>query len=280
MIPLIRGWRVRRDGDALVLTPPGGEDRERIRYVERQRPIMAPAAVARTLTWPHGATLVELSAPRAIVTDEGEYATLMTTELAHAGARSHGAIGVVHVDDFDAVLTGHASDPAGARACAALVEQLVRADRHYMPTRRRPYLHAAPAGWRPIDVDRVTTAWAPPDPADPRRITVLPAVPVGADDAAATLEAMAGIALSEIRTSLEPVRARGGLAGTRWAIARAAEVVELALLADDRFTYAACQVRGTTVADDTFAALLATIEPIPRDRHAMRAVDTFAHWAA
>ncbi|MCE9575626.1 MAG: hypothetical protein K8W52_20920 [Deltaproteobacteria bacterium] len=274
MIPRVRGWISGRDGDAVVQFPQGGGALEGVRYLERRRPAMPALELVRGLPLPADAIMLAISPPRAIVTDEGEYATLISTEIAYQGAAVHRAIGIVHVDDFDAVTIGHIRRPEAFAACDALVEELVRADRHHMPVRRRPYRCALPPGWQPEAQDWLTTTWRAPT--DARAITPLPALPLRPEDPAAALEALLG--LSGIRTSPTPFTARGGLCGERWTVRGPDALVDLALALDDRFTYAAAQVRHDDVPDaGEFAALLATIEPIPRDRSQRRDVTTFAH---
>ena len=274
VIPRVRGWLSGRDGDALVQLPPGGALLEGIRYLERRRPALPALAQVQALPLPPDAELRAISPPRVLVTDEGEYATLVTTEVAYQGAAVHRAIGIVHVDDFDAITIGHVRRPEAFAACDALVEALVRADRHHMPVRRRPYRCTAPAGWRAEAQDWLTTTWCAP--ADRRRITPLPAMPLCPEDPAAALEALLG--LSGVRTSATPFVARGGLVGEAWTVRGPDAIVDLALALDDRFTYAAYQMRHDDVADTgELAALLATIEPIPRDRSQRRDVTTFAH---
>lgn len=274
MIPLVQGWLAGRDGDALIQVPPSG-DLEGIRYLERRRPTMAAEALVRDLPMPAGATVIAISAPRRLVTDEGEYAELVTTEVDYRGAAIHRAIGIVHVDDFDAVTIGHVRRPHAHGACDALVEALIRRDRHDMPTRRRPYQYAPPPGWRAARTERLTTTWCAPG--DGRRITVLPALPLRPEDPAEALEAL--LDLSGPRTILETFVARGGLVGETWTGRRADGPVDLALLVDDRYTYAAWRARPDDgPADDMFATLLATIEPIPRDRARPCDAATFAHW--
>lgn len=275
MIPRVRGWVSGRDGDAVVQVPPSGNPLEGVRYIERRRPAMAPQVLAQSLPLPPGAALRAISAPRTIITDEGEYASLLTTEVEFAGAMVHRAIGIVHVDDFDAVTIGHVRRPEAFDACDALVEALVRADRHHMPVRRRAYRCDPPRGWHAAPVEWLTTTWHAPT--DTRRITPLPALPLRPEDPSDALEALLGV--SGTRTPGPGFAARGGLTGETWSVRGPDAVFELALAVDDRFSYAAFQVRHDDGRDDgAFAGLLATIEPIPRDRSQRRDATTFAHW--
>lgn len=257
MIPHLPGWTVARDRHSLVQVPPGAGTREGVRYIERLRPSQAPLDVVRSLPLPDDAALLAVDDPRPFVTDEGEYASLVRVEATQGGMRLHRAIAIVHVDDFDAITIGVTHRPEAFAAMDALVESLAREDRHYLALRRRPYRCAAP----------------PPDPA--RRITLWPAVPLEAADPLLVVERMIGHPFA--RADCFPVSALGGLTGCQWT-ATSTVTADVAVLVDERFIYVATHL-GARPDDGTFASVVASIEPIPRNRYLERTTTALDHWS-
>jgi hypothetical protein len=255
VIPHLPGWTVARDRHSLVQAPPGTST-EGVRYIERMRPSQAPLDVVRSLPMPDDATLLSVADPIPLVTDEGEYAHLVRVEASQGGRPIHRAIGIVHVDDFDAITIGVTHRPESAQAMDALVESLVREDRHYLAVRRRPYRCALPH----VDPARV--------------ITTFPAIPLDAEAPTAVAERLIGFRFAHAAS--EPVLALGGLQGRQWT-ASGVVSADVAVLVDQRFLYVATHI-GTTSDDGTFAAVVASIEPIPRNRYLERTTTALDLW--
>lgn len=256
MIPHLPGWAVARDRHSLVQVPPGTAGREGVRYIERRRPSQAPLDVVRSLPMPDDAALLAVDDPILFVTDEGEYASLVRVEATQGGMPLHRAIAIVHVDDFDAITIGVTHRPEAFAAMDALVESLAREDRHYLALRRRPYRCAVPT----------------PDLA--RQITMWPAVPLDAEDPLLVVERMIGHPFAHAESFA--VSALGGLTGRQWT-ASSTVTADVAVLVDERFLYVATHL-GARPDDGTFAALVESIEPIPRNRFLERKTTALELW--
>ncbi len=283
MIAGIAGWSSAVHGRTVVQLPPEGPALGGIRYLERNRPLRRAVDVVRDLPIPPDARLRDVTAPRALVTDEGEYAALLSADAVWQDRLIRRFVGIVYVDDYYSLTIGQCRRPEAYADFAALVETLVRGDRHHQPLRRRRYLYDAPGGWHGYLVDGYLARWLPLDhPRHAAELDVYPALPrVGPGDAHDKLEAVLGERAITSRGARRAVAARGNLTGEAWSVTTARGAHHFALLADDRFLY---PLILTTAADGSPGVLdevIATIEPIPRARRAeqdFRAA-TMAVWA-
>ncbi len=270
MITPPAGWGIERTEDGVLVCPPEGPQRAVVRYAERVRPIRRAMQLVRETHVPAGFVETAISAPRRLVTAEGEHAALVT----RAGTLGDRAVELVHgfvfLDDYYAALEGIA--PAGA-GLAAIVEELAIGDLHLLGReRRRRYVYTRPPGWHGTG-NHFDARWYPLDyPANPARIFVNPALPLSPGIASTILEKMivgATVAAQPVarftsrhRLDVEHHHLRTGELDTH-----------LFFLMDAQFFYS---VRAD--ADlDAGRALIESIEPVP---HVQRPTgDAFHYWA-
>jgi hypothetical protein len=284
MIDCPPGWRATRVEDGLWLvptvTPPFAEIRYRLRHP--LEPL--PELMARKLT-PPGFVVQSLTPPEALVTDEGEYASLIVVRGLLDGRPVQRDIGMVYGDDYYALLLGVVVEAARFAEMTELVRQLVRSDRQLLGTqRRRRFRYVPPAGWREQQWDFESTWIAPDLPS--LRLTVLPALPSQGAGRAAVAQLVAtnlhGQFVVTRSDGPEPAQSQHGLSGQRWRLAGRLDAQEMVrhivILQDERYIYCA---RLETVDErglDALAALVASIEPIPRPRVTRGDLEALKHW--
>jgi hypothetical protein len=168
------GWTVERADEGLLLCPPEGAERALLRYVERRRPIRRAIDLAVAGPTPSGFVVETTSAPKRLVTAEGEYAALVTRTGTLAGRGYHLVYGYVFLDDYFSSLEGMC-----VPELVAAVEELVLGDVHLLGrVRRRRFNYSPPPGWV-AEAGIFETRWLSPDaPANPAAIWVNPALPL------------------------------------------------------------------------------------------------------
>jgi hypothetical protein len=289
MIAIAAGWTAQRRDDGLVLTRPGGAT---FRYTERLAPLASPRELVRAAGCPRGFVPRAFGATERLVTDEGEYGALVRVSGQVAGDDVELSFGFVFLDDHYAQLVGMAT--AAAMAPDELHEttrRLTSGDTHILgAVRRRRFLYQAPAGWRSRDGLFDTTWHHPGYPRHAVWMHVNPAVPDQPRLEERTIEKILGSDLSAAFSAPAPmpVLNRHRLGGRVWHLPAAATKdrlhQQLAVLRDGTWLYL---VRLFTAepasAEDTatFAALVDSIEPLPRRNAASHAAACAAgsHWA-
>ncbi|MGE5186492.1 MAG: hypothetical protein ACM31C_30760 [Acidobacteriota bacterium] len=251
------GWTIERTRDGLLIAPPGQGERAILRYRERLRPVRPALELVAAAPRPADFVATQTTAPKRLVTIEGEHAALVTIEGTHAGAPAVLAYGYVFLDDHYAALEGVVPPEL-----VATVEQLVVGDVHLLGrVRRRKFMYAAPPGWT-VEGDAFEARWAPPDGS--ARILVNPALPRTPGLVAQIVDKLAAGAVAPSR-----IVTRSGLEGEHYQLAD----TDLYFLADADFLYS---VRGDR-ARDAAAALVDSIEPVPRPAGA--GGDALKFWA-
>lgn len=270
MITVPRGWRANHIADALVLTPPSDSTLGTLRYIEKRRPLRAIDELVRADGMPSGFVARSMSAPRRMLTAEGEHAVLVTCEGRMGGTPAELSFGYVLLDDFYASLTGIAlGDPPAMRA---VMTQMLVSDVHVLGwSRRRRYSFAPPAGW-------CATGDTFEHPGTSARIFVGPALPVQAGLVNATLDKLVGGIDRLPARSMRPrerISTRHGLTGDHHRLRLRGDGVasDVFFLVDDAFMYSV-RVDGDAKVGQT---LVDTIEPIARPRPPQ--TDVFRFWA-
>lgn len=259
------GWRVERAPVGWLVAAPAGPAHGIVHYVERRRPLARARVLAAHAPTPVGFVERERTAPRRLVTDEGEHAALVIRRGARAGDELELAHAYVFLDDSYASIDGVA--PAGA-GLAAIVEALAVGDVHLLGrARRRRAVYAPPPGWHGLADGLDTTWYGRGFPREPARVIVGAALPTtaGLEVARATL-AMLADAGADPRDEIARVGTARGLEGFAQTVRFDAATVDSQVyaLADAAFLY---RVR----ADDAAAigrAVVDSLEPIPAPRRA------------
>ncbi len=166
------GWTAERADDGLLLCPPEGGERALLRYVERRRPIHRALELALAGPSPTGFVFAETSAPKRLVTAEGEHAALVVRTGTLAGRGYVCVYGYVFLDDYFSSLEGLC-----VPELVAICEELVIGDVHLLGrVRRRRFNYAPPPGWSATS-DVFEAKWLPPEaPANSAVIYVNPAL--------------------------------------------------------------------------------------------------------
>ena len=244
MITPPAGWSIERTAEGLLIAWAGDPSRAILRYRERQRPMRPAMQLVAAAPVPVGFVERATSAPKRLVTIEGEHAAFVTRSGALGGRDVVLVYGYVFLDDSYAALEGVVPP-----ALVAIAEQLVVGDVHLLGrVRRRRIMYAAPPGWR-VEGDAFEARWFPPD--DSARILVNPALPRAPGLVAAILE--------KLGVTGEPAErfvTRHGLEAERYEGSDA----QLYFLYDADFLYS---VRADR-ARDAGRALVDSIEPVPR----------------
>jgi hypothetical protein len=169
------GWTTERLNEGgMLLCPPEGAERALVRYVERRRPIGRAIDLALAGPTPTGFVAGETSAPKRLVTAEGEHAAFVTRTGTLAGRGYVLVYGYVFLDDYFSSLEGIA-----VPELVATCEELVLGDVHLLGrVRRRRFNYQPPHHWI-ASADIFETRWLPPDaPENPASIWVNPALPL------------------------------------------------------------------------------------------------------
>lgn len=289
MIAPIPGWTFAAEGEALVLTPKAHDVPGVIRYVERKRPLLAFDDLVLAEAAAAGFPVDAVEDVELLVTDEGEYGLVFNLR----GAAMQRTVACVLGDDFYASISGEPRRAEHAALFAATVRSLALRDCHMQAVRRRRFLFDPPAGWQPSPAGLFHTIWTREHEEGGGAITVYPALPLSAGDIVESLVRQSADGFTVDRSS-GPIAASSaaGLSGDLLELVggRGATTAcrDLAVLQDDRFAYAVCLDSPATSHPRNraaFAAVVASIQPIPRPRGARAfaantSVDAVSHWAA
>lgn len=273
MIPRIPDWSVDLVPEGFALLHPEGADVARLLYRERMTPVRRVADLTRTILagWPQ----IAFDVPRPIerlVTDTGEHAAIVTVTGRDQDVSVLCVLGFVVTDDFYSVLTGTSRTPDRFEALIALVHDLVRRDDHGLGIRRRRFEYAPPSAFQPRRHSLATEWLSPGYPADSTSIVVHPAIPHRSEPLAELLDALANESPQSelVATTDHDV---GELSGTG-RIVRNGELTRwFVVLRDELYAY---PLELLTPALDlmhpTFAALVASIRPLPTPKVSARAI--------
>jgi hypothetical protein len=266
MTARLDGWLLTLTSDGALLVPPEGGEAAAISIHEGLRPLGSIPGIVALATEP-----VE-----TLVTDEGEHAAFV---IARGGGVER-ALAVVIGDDGYTLIDGRTAQPGRAADVRAAVRRL--AVEHTLglgERRRRRFRYTPPAGWAGSERG-MTAIWRAPG--GDATLTVAPARPAGAR--LAGLEAMIAelerVAHAE-RVAL-PLIVAPRLAGNVWRACGAGRHTVEAALHDDRFDYRLrldVSGSGGRAHEDAFAAVLRSIEPVPRPRGAAT-TEISLHWAS
>jgi hypothetical protein len=285
MISPAPGWTVVSCDGGLRLEPPEGPQFGVLRYLERVRPIRAMQDVIDShpvpINWiEHAASPIE-----RLVTDEGEYAAVAWRTGVIDGQPCERSFGVVFADDFYARLTGVCFKVEAFEQFRHHVRDLLRRDCHMLGVRRRRFVYEPPPGWHGVLGGVFHATWLPPEsPRDSTALLVMPAAPKSPGLGDALLHAvLGGAALDQVVIAKENITARNCLTGHVYRLRIGDRETTLAILEDERFTYAIRADSANRDAEAAYAALqalVATLEPLPdpqRDLAANRAI-AISHW--
>lgn len=248
MITPPAGWTVERQGDGILLAPPEGPERALLRYIERRRPNQRAIDLARAGPVPTGFIMGETSAPKRLVTAEGEHAALVVrTGTLHNSAYAL-VYGYVFLDDYFSSLEGMC-----VPELVATVEEMLLGDVHLLGrVRRRRFNYAPPPGWE-VDADLFETRWRGPDRES--CIYVNPALPLLPGLVRGILDRFGAAHITPERFTT-----RNGLAAEHYVIGD----THLFFCIDQDFLYS---VRADRYVDEG-RALVDSIEPVPRAQQA------------
>lgn len=242
------GWTVERTDEGILLAPPEGPERALLRYIERRRPIARAIDLAQAGPVPSGFILGDTSAPKRLVTAEGEHGALVTRTGTLNGHAYVLAYAYVFLDDYYSSLEGMC-----VPELVATVEDMILGDVHLLGrVRRRRFNYAPPPGWR-ASADLFETKWQAPG--DTATIYVNPALPL-------VPGLVRGILDRFYASHVTPERftTKHGLPGEHYAVGD----MHLFFLTDQDFLYS---VRADHDAHEG-RALVESIEPVPRAQRA------------
>jgi hypothetical protein len=175
----------------MVLVPPGGASRGRIKYGERLAPVATFADwLARTLG--DGFREERRTARETLSTREGEFAARVVVDGHWLGEPARRCIGAVLGDDAIALVDALALGDEERAGWDALSRELLAGVTLRLGVRRRRFPFAPPRGWLGLASGLSVTYYPPGYPADASQLTVHPAAPhLGAtvDDVVARLAA-------------------------------------------------------------------------------------------
>lgn len=263
VISPIPGWTWELRASGILLRSESEPHISEIRYRERRHPV-APVAALIAAEAPPGWRETERDATLPFITDEGEYAALVTVRGVLEGLHAVRALGFVFLDDHVACIAGLGPVDDEARL-QATVRALTRRDCHLAGVRRRRYVFAPPdpARWHgyllpPFHAHYLPLAY----PNDATTITVLPAVPASSDQVLAVVLAS--------RRGLPVPIAGDGVSG-EWITViddgDPAQAHDVVVHGDDRYTYPLI-MRSTGARRaahlKTFLAVARSIKPLPR----------------
>ncbi len=280
MIFAPRGWTRRVTADGIVIFPPlpsgPGPAAGHAIYRERVRPLGPVLDIFRRELAEIADVEVALLRPRLVITNEGEYAAVVTVRD-RSGQVQHD-LGVVLLDDFYSLLHAVTRDRSQFAASSAMVLELVQHDTHQLGDRRRRYLYAEPPTWqgRPRGLE---TDYFPLDyPQQELMLTVMPALPkpLGASSIK-YINAMLAWHREEFTVTDVggPIAVRTPLlqgSEMKWTCAREDRLISrrATVLEDERFLYPVL-LEGSgdlAAARESFVGIIHSIEPIPATRSA------------
>src|SRR5882672_8803921 len=125
MIAAIPEWTFENRGPFVVLAPPQGKGRGRIHYSERHRPIRRVRDLVSGFERDPRFRIVRVGAPERMITNEGEYAALVTVDGTLLEKPVQRTVGYVFGDDFYDEIDGLALEPEEFDRFARHVRQLV-----------------------------------------------------------------------------------------------------------------------------------------------------------
>ncbi|MCS6914483.1 MAG: hypothetical protein RMK29_13235 [Myxococcales bacterium] len=211
------GWVVLPGQHCVLYHPPEGRGAGEVRYHERLYPARRPRDLFLEATR-LDPSLRPLSPPEALVTEEGEFAFLLS--LAGDGPIWRRHLGTVFCDEFSTLLDVIVRDPLRADEMERLCRRLLLGTSLGLGLRRRRYRYLPPAGWQGLPMG-LTTTWYPPEyPRDLTHLCVYPASPVpdppeAAFQAALEEEQGRGLRVQGCRGP-EPFLSSTGLRGHLW----------------------------------------------------------------
>lgn len=288
MITTPPGWTSTTHGDEVVLSPPRGIP-GRVTYLERRRPARELAELIDVHAPAPGFEVERVSPPRAILTDEGEYALAVTYHGSVGGSRVTRPEAFVMGDDFYAHLAG-STTPEHGDLFTRVVQTLARTDAHMLGVRRRRYLHVPPLGWHGQRVATFHSRWAPDDGTG-TEAWAMAAVPASEVSALDVFHALATRTPGGYRLDAAPyqVHSAAGLSGRGWELTGVRDgepsIRQIVILEDRRYLYPLCIDHAARLAAPMrahFAALVGSVRSLPERRTVGRRTceDLATHWLA
>jgi hypothetical protein len=265
-----------------------------IRYSERRRPILRVRELVKGLELDPRFLITAVGAPERLVTDEGEYAALVTVDGLLLEAPVRRTMAYVFLDDCYSVIDGLALRAEEQERFAQQVRLLALHDAHLQgELRRRRFVYQAPRGWSGV-ASFLHAYWFPEDyPRDRSNLTVAPAIPVPRGSMGFT-EMLAQHAILRPGFAVDSVEEPTALAnpnklnGSAWeALGRfdgALGFRDVHILDDGRFAYAVVLESPRDRRDANLALLRAvtdSVEPIPHPGRSVSADsrESVDHWA-
>ena len=276
MIGQPTGWTRHSSNNQIVLVPPSGIATGAIRYDERKTPLASAGAILEAEFARERSFRIERAGEwERLVTIEGEYAAAITIHGTVDDKPVQRDIGIVFLDDAYALTAGYCLDPDQFAVFAAWVRELTRGDSHFLGIRRRRFEYVAPADWT-VQARGFATEWLAPDHRrDRTMITVFPAMPNRIVSAEAWVDQVA-VAIGSQATR-ETVGLHG-LAGHLLAYQHDGLTHRLIAVEDDRYTYAMRLDAEGSAHDETFKAVVRSLQPIPLCARQVRPHSEVAHW--
>jgi hypothetical protein len=111
MIPSPPGWSWEIRHDGIMTAPPEGKSSGYVRYVERRRPIVRIPEALKHLEGDGRFRITRIGKPERFITDEGEYAAIVTVDGLLLEAPVQRTVAFVYLDDHYAVIDGLALRP-------------------------------------------------------------------------------------------------------------------------------------------------------------------------
>lgn len=281
-------WSCEVRPSGVVLTPPEGAAVGTITYLEDRAPLLRLGGILESLPAVPGLAIATRTAPKRLVTIEGEHAVLIVDTGTVGGAPVERTIGLVFGDrSYSAVIAVARRSDAFARFRDE-ARRLVLHDTYMRGDRARRFCYAPPPGWHAVATGALHVSWLPLD--YPRRRTMLtmyPALPLDHGIYHAH-ELVSLVATRWAKTgalrALGLVCSASGLSGDSWEILSAQddEVREAILLEDGRYVYPLVLERRASDSDASavLRRVVDSVEPVPRPAHrrAQLEATTFAHW--
>ncbi len=270
------GWTRHVDGNRILLVPPAGMAHGAIRYDERKTPLLSAGAILEQEFARESSFQIDRAGTwERLVTIEGEHAAAITIHGTVDDKPVQRDLGIVFLDDAYALIVGECVAPEQFAVFAASVRELTRGDSHFLGIRRRRVEYIAPAGWQ-AQTRGFATEWLAPDhPRDRAMITVFPAMPNAIVSAQAWVDQ---VAVAVGTHSTRETVGLHGLAGHLLVYQLDGLTHRLIAIEDDRYTYAMRLDAAGTTHDETFKAVVRSLQPIPLRARAARAHNEVAHW--
>lgn len=294
-------WHEWRAGDVMLYARRPGPVHVHcvMSYQERVTPVRSfPTLLNAVLADDPEFQLVSKNKITRFVTDEGEYAAMITANGTYRDRKIAHIVASVFAEDFCTLLDARV-EAEYLEAHAAMVFQLAKTDRLGLGVRRRRYGFSPPPGWHPVPGLGLEVVLLPPDyPSIHAAITIYPAEPIHGGIDPHLLQNIhderVGISNDDevCQAAFTPDWKRGkGLGGEEWTTRRSLPGDALAgkilryfvVLRDERYYYAAkLETVDGPHADklhETFVSTIGTIEPLPEANVARTsASDPFSMW--